>query len=309
MDLFFHAQDITYKSPFGAVPAGTSIHFQVDLSKDGFCGQPQLLVCHHDQWDKPERIPLKLQSILPQVNRFGAVYTPSSRRFLFYRFSCTQEGKTVDFYSDSDGKAVLQGDRWWQLTVYDPAYQTPDFVKGGLYYQIFPDRFCRGGAPKQNVPADRILHPDFSGLPEFRPNAEGNILNNDYFGGDLAGITEKIPYLQGLGVTCLYLNPIFEAHSNHRYNTADYKKIDPLLGTLSDFEHLCATAHEAGMSVILDGVFPTPAATASILTGKAAMENTQALSAIRKARTGPGINLSSIRPNTAAGGESIPCPM
>lgn len=255
MDLFFHAQDITYKSPFGAVPAGTSIHFQVDLSKDGFCGQPQLLVCHHDQWEKPERIPLKLQSILPQVNRFGAVYTPEQPALLFYRFSCTQEGKTVDFYSDSDGKAVLQGDRWWQLTVYDPAYQTPDFVKGGLYYQIFPDRFCRGGAPKQNVPADRILHPDFSGLPEFRPNAEGNILNNDYFGGDLAGITEKIPYLQGLGVTCLYLNPIFEAHSNHRYNTADYKKIDPLLGTLSDFEHLCATAHEAGMSVILDGVF------------------------------------------------------
>ena len=140
MDLFFHAQDITYKSPFGAVPAGTSIHFQVDLSKDGFCGLPQLLVCHHDQWDKPERIPLKLQSILPQVNRFGAVYTPEQPALLFYRFSCTQEGKTVDFYSDSDGKAVLQGDRWWQLTVYDPAYQTPDFVKGGLYYQIFPDR-------------------------------------------------------------------------------------------------------------------------------------------------------------------------
>ena len=71
----------------------------------------------------------------------------------------------------------------------------------------------------------------------------------------MAGITEKIPYLRELGVTCLYLNPIFEAHSNHRYNTADYRKIDPLLGTEEDFRQLCAAAHQAGMAVILDGVF------------------------------------------------------
>ncbi len=91
-------------------------------------------------------------------------------------------------------------------------------------------------------------------MPEFRPNAEGNILNNDYFGGDLAGITEKIPYLQGLGVTCLYLNPILR-RIPITGTTLPIIKIDPLLGTLSDFEHLCATAHGAGMSVILDGVF------------------------------------------------------
>ena len=255
MDLIFHAQDTTYKSPFGAVSAGTPIRFQADLPKDGTLVQPQLLVCRDGQWDQPQIIPMTLQQTLPQVNRFRAAYTPKQPALLFYRFSCTHEGKTVDFYSDPDGKAVLQGDCWWQLTVYDPAYQTPDFIKGGLYYQIFPDRFFCSKKAKQNVPADRILHPDFSGLPEFLPNAQGKILNNDYFGGDLAGITEKIPYLRELGVTCLYLNPIFEAHSNHRYNTADYRKIDPLLGTEEDFRQLCDAAHQAGMAVILDGVF------------------------------------------------------
>ena len=166
MDLIFHAQDTTYKSPFGAVSAGTPIRFQADLPKDGTLVQPQLLVCRDGQWDQPQIIPMTLQQTLPQVNRFRAAYTPKQPALLFYRFSCTHEGKTVDFYSDPDGKAVLQGDCWWQLTVYDPAYQTPDFIKGGLYYQIFPDRFFCSKKAKQNVPADRILHPDFSGLPE-----------------------------------------------------------------------------------------------------------------------------------------------
>ena len=282
MDLIFHAQDTTYKSPFGAVSAGTPIRFQADLPKDGTLVQPQLLVCRDGQWDQPQIIPMTLQQTLPQVNRFRAAYTPKQPALLFYRFSCTHEGKTVDFYSDPDGKAVLQGDCWWQLTVYDPAYQTPDFIKGGLYYQIFPDRFFCSKKAKQNVPADRILHPDFSGLPEFLPNAQGKILNNDYFGGDLAGITEKIPYLRELGVTCLYLNPIFEAHSNHRYNTADYRKIDPLLGTEEDFRQMC------------DGKDDT---------------ETAALFGIRKALTENGVSLSSIPTAITAGGESTRCPM
>ncbi len=255
MELIFHAQDKTYKSPFGAVAAGTQIQFHADLPKDGGYEDPRLLVCRDGQWDSPQVVSLTLENVLPRYNRFGAVYTPESPALLFYRFSCSQNGETIDFYRDVNGSATRQGDCWWQLTVYRPDYQTPDFIKGGLYYQIFPDRFFRSGTPKQNVPADRVMHPDFSGLPEFRPDTQGKILNNDYFGGDLAGIIEKIPYLQGLGVTCLYLNPIFEAHSNHRYNTADYQKIDPLLGTQEDFKRLCDTAHEAGIAIVLDGVF------------------------------------------------------
>ena len=98
-------------------------------------------------------------------------------------------------------------------------------------YQIFPDRFYFSGEKKKNVPADRILHTDFSDIPFYKPDKNGKILNNDYFGGDFRGITEKLPYIKSLGVTVIYLNPVFEAHSNHRYNTADYKNTDPLLGT------------------------------------------------------------------------------
>ena len=96
-----------------------------------------------------------------------------------------------------------------------------------------------------------------AGQPQYLPDSQGTVRNNDYFGGDLKGIQEKLPYLQSLGVTLLYLNPIFEAHSNHRYNTADYMKIDPVLGTEEDLRQLCAEAKKYGISIIFaTGSFP-----------------------------------------------------
>ena len=126
---------------------------------------------------------------------------------------------------------------------------------GGVMYQIFPDRFCCSGRQKQLVPADRTLRRDWGGEPWWKPNEKGEVTNSDYFGGDLRGIEQKLPYLKSLGVTCLYLNPIFEAHSNHRYNTANYARIDPLLGTEEDFRSLCASAKKLGIRILLDGVF------------------------------------------------------
>lgn len=122
-------------------------------------------------------------------------------------------------------------------------------------YQIFPDRFYRSGTTKYNVPQDRYLHQRWGSQPEWRPNHQGEITNSDYFGGDLEGIIQKLDYLQSLGITCIYLNPIFEAHSNHRYDTADYTKVDPLLGTKEDFKRLCKEANKRGMHIMLDGVF------------------------------------------------------
>ncbi len=156
-----------------------------------------------------------------------------------------------------DGAAGISGERGegWQLTVYREDYRVPDCYAGGIYYQIFPDRFCNSGREKHGVPGDRCLRGDWGGAPEYRQTGGTRSLGNDYFGGDLAGITEKMDYIASLGVTAIYLNPIFEAHSNHRYNTADYTKIDPLLGTEGDFRELCRAAHRGGIRVILDGVF------------------------------------------------------
>ncbi|MBQ8793593.1 MAG: glycoside hydrolase family 13 protein, partial [Clostridia bacterium] len=147
-----------------------------------------------------------------------------------------------------------QGERF-QLTVYDKDFTTPDWLKGGLIYQIFPDRFYNSGALKENVPDDRFVCEDWSKIPEHRQNNGMCSLGNDYYGGDLKGVMEKLPYLKELGVSCIYFNPIFEAHSNHRYNTANYEKIDPLLGCEDDLVNLCKEASKQGIKIILDGVF------------------------------------------------------
>jgi len=139
--------------------------------------------------------------------------------------------------------------------VYDGAYKTPDWLAGGILYQIFPDRFASSGKAKENVPTDRTLHENWLDQPDWKPNAQGIVTNSDFFGGDLKGIEEKLDYLASLGVTCIYLNPIFESHSNHRYDTANYEKIDPLLGDEEDFRSLCAAAKERNIHVLLDGVF------------------------------------------------------
>ena len=143
----------------------------------------------------------------------------------------------------------------FQLSVYQQGTNRPTGKEGGILYQIFPDRFFCSGKPKTAVPADRVLRDDWGGQPMWQPDAAGKVRNNDYFGGDLDGITEKLDYLQSLGVTCLYLNPVFEAHSNHRYDTADYEHLDPLLGDETALATLMRKAKARGMRVLLDGVF------------------------------------------------------
>jgi cyclomaltodextrinase / maltogenic alpha-amylase / neopullulanase len=116
----------------------------------------------------------------------------------------------------------------------------PEWVQDAVFYQIFPDRFANGD-PSNDPP-----NVDPWGAP---PTLWG------YQGGDLRGILQRLDYLQDLGATALYLNPIFHAGANHRYNTIDYNRIDPRLGTESDFDALVEAVHRRGMRVILDGVF------------------------------------------------------
>ena len=139
------------------------------------------------------------------------------------------------------------------LTVSTKDYQTPDWFKGGVMYQIFPDRFYKKGSMPDIK--GRVRRADWGGLPSYKPNEKDKVLNNDFFGGNFAGIQEKLPYLKSLGVTTLYLNPIFEAASNHRYDTSDYMKIDPFLGDEETFDKLLKAAENLGIRVILDGVF------------------------------------------------------
>jgi neopullulanase len=118
---------------------------------------------------------------------------------------------------------------------------TPDWVQDAIFYQIFPDRFARSTRnPSGKLPFEAWDAP---------PTSHG------FKGGDLYGVAEKLDYLKDLGVTALYLNPIFASASNHRYHAFDYYAVDPLLGGNEAFNELLKKAHKKGIRVVLDGVF------------------------------------------------------
>ena len=240
MSTYFDSRDPACKSPFGAVSCGTEVSFAVFFSaeEDIIAGEMRIF----EEFAGENRvIPL-----LAAEGAWRCVYTaPHTPELAWYRFVMTRRsGEELD----------LGGPR--QLTVYDGSGTTPAWFGAGVSYQIFPDRFCRSRMPDAaGLVGDRTVHENWEDTPDYLPDAAGEIRNRDFFGGDLAGITGKLDNLQSLGVTTVYLNPIFEAASNHRYNTADYLAIDPMLGTEADFRELCRQAHERGMRILLDGVF------------------------------------------------------
>ena len=134
----------------------------------------------------------------------------------------------------------------FQLSVYDGAFQPDPWYGEGVTYHIFPDRFARSKIPDAKKFPNRVIHQNWEDGPEYRPDAAGEIHNNDFFGGDLAGIQSKLPYLQELGVGTIYLSPIFQSASNHRYDTGDYHRIDPMLGENAEFEALLPRREKAG---------------------------------------------------------------
>lgn len=258
----FDSRDKRFRAPFGAQPAGTSILFRLCLPRDWRCSAARLRVAEAlpGGGERPLRSDSMFWAGMEGDARewWDCHYAPEAPGVYHYWFETDTAFGTRMLARQEDGSAAAAapgpGPRW-QLTCYDPALSTPDWLAGGVMYQIFPDRFAKSGEPKQNVPADRVLREDWGGLPVWQPDETGEVRNNDYFGGDLKGIEQRLDYLAGLGVTCLYLNPVFEAHSNHRYDTADYTRIDPLLGTEEDFRSLVRAAAQAGIRVVLDGVF------------------------------------------------------
>lgn len=255
----YNSEDKYYKTVKGALRAGESVKFRIIVPRSFGANSARLSFRAdaqgeyiskgmywagmygdgHEVWD--------IETQIPDAGLYWYHFEISSP------WGDTRLCKTADFSGAFSPFGAEITD--WQLTVYKADFTTPEWLKGGVIYQIFPDRFYNSGAKKENVPSDRVIRTDTENQPYWRPDENGKVLNNDYFGGDLRGIEEKLPYLSELGVTCIYLNPVFEAHSNHRYNTADYSKIDPLLGTCEDFVSLCKSAHRLGIRIILDGVF------------------------------------------------------
>ncbi len=251
---FFNSFDPACKEPFGAVPSGKKVLWNLTVP-DNFGYVDPHLVLTKDRED-PVHYRMQFTGQSEGVNHFSVSVAPTSAGLYFYYFDLYTDFRKIVRSDSGEGVLSWQEGASWQLTVYESDFVTPEWIRAGTMYQIFPDRFYDGTPDKEWPWPDRIYRPDKDGEPYFWPNEqEEGYLNMDYFGGDFVGIREKLPYLRGLGVSCIYLNPIFEAHSNHRYNTADYLKADPLLGTNEDFADLCAAAKEQGIRIILDGVF------------------------------------------------------
>lgn len=254
MSHLYDSWDLKYKQPFGAVKKDKICSFSIRLPKEVKPDFSPCVVLYRPGF-KERFMHMHIIGEEDDCHVWGTSYIPRYVGVHYYYFAYTVCGQKFYIKKTAGHIGNLNVGDLFQLTVYAEDYKTPEFLKGGIMYQIFPDRFCKSGKPHENIPEGRVLREDWGGTPYYRPDQNGHVWNNDYFGGDLAGIQEKLPYLADLGVTCIYLNPIFESHENHRYNTANYMKVDPLLGTNEDFKALCTEAKKYGISVILDGVF------------------------------------------------------
>lgn len=242
----YDSRDTRCKTPYGAVPSGTRVTFSLYPPRSAGYSAVTLTARLEARENARTEISLLWTGLEGERDVFrGELDTRGYEGLIWYSFRLAR----------LDGKNGAESGEY-QLTVYDGSETVPAWFGEGMTYQIFPDRFCRTGVPESaGMVGGRWVHGSWEEEPEYRPDQNGEIRNRDFFGGNLAGVMEKLPYLERLGVETIYFCPVFEAPENHRYGTADYERIDPMLGSREDFTALCRAAHARGMRVMLDGVF------------------------------------------------------
>ena len=219
MDCLFNSCDTYYKRPFGALPAGQTVHMALTIPESLGYVDPHLVLQKEGPGDQPVYYRMQFDGQTPGLNHFSVDVRVEDVGLYFYYFDLYTDFRRIFCGKMGEGVLSWQDGKRWQLTVYHPDFETPDCVKGGVFYQIFPDRFCEAVENKHMPFSDRIYRADKHAEPFWQPNETGG------------------------------------HHSNHRYNTANYLNVDPLLGSNQDFEELCQAAARFGIGIILDGVF------------------------------------------------------
>ncbi|WP_094603071.1 hypothetical protein SPSIL_000990 [Sporomusa silvacetica DSM 10669] len=254
-----------FRSPFGAVSCHTEITLRMLIAA------PQ-----HPAFILVDAVQLRLwqdglgETIIDmrvsekQQDRclYEAVFSaPAVPGVLWYYFIVRQGGQIFYYGNNGEetggvGYLAASPPPSYQISTYLPGTVTPDWFKHAIVYQIFVDRFYNGLGKISNPRPGSLIHANWQDTPVYTRDIDtGAILAYDFFGGNLAGVISKLPYLAELGVTAIYFNPVFAAPSNHKYDTADYRSIDPMFGDNDLFTQLCAKAREQGIAIILDGVF------------------------------------------------------
>ena len=252
-------------SHLGAFPYGAVINIELTVSRRIGASGVVLRLCRDGEGDVD--MPLELC----RTDNVHDVYCLSldtarlcdkaSDGLFYYEFLLLRGVHTLftDSYNNKDFYLEERPGSRFHLLVYDKDFDTPKTFGRGVMYQIFTDRFFKGESAEARaikVKNGAILNEDWeNGVPQFAEKAGDPLKNNMFFGGNLWGVAEKLDYLQSLGVTYIYLCPIFKAYSNHKYDTADYERVDEMFGGDEALDNLIAKARERGIGIILDGVF------------------------------------------------------
>ena len=254
MRILFDSRDAAHKTPFGCIRTGQRCILRLLVPANCHATGVKLMLEDCENAPAGEYPFVKEEDRGDGYTAYRCEFAPEERGLYFYWFYVTKENGGFRLFKQGNGTNMEAGDKW-QLSVIPADFTTPDFARGAVMYQILPDRFYKSGdCDLTEKLRPFTVHASWDEMPDYTPDAEGNWCG-DFFGGNLNGVREKLPYLKDLGVEVIYFNPIFMAYSNHRYDTADYKRIDPMLGTEADFKALCDEAHSLGIRIVMDGVF------------------------------------------------------
>ena len=254
MRILFDSKNPRFKTPFGTLTPGQECTLNIHIPATV---QTIRVVCHLSYEDGREarQIGLEFKMKKGPYEAYQGKFSISETGLYFYYFVIHHRTGSFRLFKQGDDTNMEAGDLW-QISCCPADFTTPDWAKGATIYQVFPDRFnCSGRVNLNGKLEPYTVHKYWHEEVEWKPTPEGLVLNNDFYGGNFKGITEKMDYIADLGTTILYLNPISKSFSSHRYDTGDYKTPDPMLGTKADFTALCEAAHERGIRVILDGVY------------------------------------------------------
>ena len=254
MRILYDSKQTLYKSPFGTLTPGQectlNIHIPASVQATG--ATCELL---YDDQSPAQAVKLEFKMKKGVYEIFQGKFSLANPALYFYFFRIHTRQGDFRLYKQGDDTNMEAGDLW-QLSCVPADFTTPEWAQGAIIYQVFPDRFHAVGKPNLTGKLEPYtVHKNWYEDVEWRPTPEGVVLNNDFYGGNFKGITEKMDYIASLGTTILYLNPFSKSFSSHRYDTGDYKTPDPMLGTEKDFAELCRAAHARGIKVILDGVY------------------------------------------------------
>jgi cyclomaltodextrinase len=261
MKIEHNSRNLFYRNPFGAVTNGQAVTIRLGIAEGGIPNAVRLVLMGSGETNFVN------MPYLTDVGEYciyeATVKMPLKPGLVWYYFEVSVEDKMIYYGNNEKGLGAVgkisdvPPEKSFQITVYDPDYQTPEWFRESVAYQIFVDRFYNGNEDGSFLGKRQdIIKRQWGDIPYYKAEQFGSTyLSNDFFGGNLKGVIKKLPYLADLGVGVVYLNPIFRAYTNHKYDTGNYMEIDPMFGDEETFEELCQTAQQLGIRIILDGVF------------------------------------------------------